>query len=85
MPAAQRGLREPGVPASVWRSGRRAVGLQFHLETTPPAAAALVENCRDELVAGPYVQSESELLAAPAARYAAINRVMEKVLGYLLG
>ena len=45
--------------------GRNVVALQFHLETTPANVAALVEHCRDELVAGPYVQSEHELLAAP--------------------
>ena len=28
--------------------GDRVIGLQFHLETTPEAACALVENCGDE-------------------------------------
>ena len=44
-----------------------------------------MEHCRDELVPGPCVHTESELRDAPAARYAAINRLMEDVLGYLLG
>ena len=64
--------------------GRNAVALQFHLETTPASAEALIENCRDELVPGPYVQTEAELRAAPAARYAAINQLMERVLAELL-
>ena len=64
--------------------GRKAVALQFHLETTPAAAEALIENCRDELVPGPYVQTEEELRAAPAARYETINRLMERVLAGLL-
>ncbi len=64
--------------------GRNAVALQFHLETTPASAEALIENCRNELVPGPYVQTEAELRAAPAARYAAINQLMEGVLAELL-
>lgn len=65
--------------------GRNVVALQFHLETTPANATSLVENCRDELVPGPYVQSERDLRAAPAERYAAINRSMQELLTYLLG
>ena len=67
-----------------FRIGRSAVALQFHLETTPASAQALIENCRDELVPGRYVQTEQELRAAPAARYAAINELMERVLADLL-
>ena len=67
-----------------FRAGRRAVALQFHLETTPASAQALIENCRDEIVPGPYVQTEQELRAAPAAQYEAINRLMERVLAELL-
>ena len=67
-----------------FRAGRRVVALQFHLETTPASAEALIEHCRDELVPGPYVQTEQELRAAPAAQYEAINRLMERVLAELL-
>ena len=67
-----------------FRAGRRVIALQFHLETTPASAEALIENCRDELVPGPHVQTEQELRAAPAARYEAINRLMERVLAELL-
>ena len=64
--------------------GRNTLALQFHLETTPAGAKALIEHCRDELVPGPYVQTEQELRAAPAARYGAINELMERVLAELL-
>lgn len=44
--------------------GRTVVGLQFHLETTPESAAALVENCPEDLAAGgPHVQAADEILA----------------------
>jgi GMP synthase-like glutamine amidotransferase len=59
--------------------GDRVVGLQFHLETTPESARALVENCGDELDGSAYVQSGEEILAAPA-KFAAINGVMTALL-----
>ena len=64
--------------------GRNVIALQFHLETTPTNVGALVEHCRRELVPGPYVQSEQDLRAAPAERYATINRSMQELLTYLL-
>ena len=63
---------------------RNAVGLQFHLETTPASAHSLIENCRAELIPGPYIQSEPELRAAPNESYTAINSLMNDVLAYLL-
>jgi GMP synthase-like glutamine amidotransferase len=38
------------------------IALQFHLEVTPASVKDLVENCREELVAGPHIQSEKEIL-----------------------
>ncbi len=43
--------------------GDRFVGLQFHLEMTPAAIAALLEHCQEELTAGSYIQSAAEMLA----------------------
>lgn len=63
--------------------GRRVLGLQFHLETTPESAEAIIANCRHELVPSRFVQSEAELRAVGAERYSLINRLMEKVLAYL--
>ena len=63
--------------------GRRAIGLQFHLETTPESAAELIRNCRNELTVGAFVQSEAALSATPASVYARVNRLMNDVLGYL--
>ncbi|MBX3240260.1 MAG: homoserine O-succinyltransferase [Chitinophagaceae bacterium] len=38
------------------------LGLQFHLEATPETLAQMIENCRDELVAGDFIQSEESIL-----------------------
>lgn len=63
---------------------RNVIGLQFHLETTPDGARAMIENCRQELIPDRYVQSEAELLAAPASRYETVNELMRQVLAYLI-
>ncbi len=57
----------------------RVVALQFHLETTPDTAAVLIENCRHELDASRYVQTETEMLSMPS-RFTRINDVMRAVL-----
>lgn len=63
--------------------GAKVIGLQFHLETTAQTAGRIVENCRDELVPGDYVQGGQTILAAPGARYEAINLLMGDILDYL--
>ena len=40
---------------------QRIVALQFHLETTPQSMDALIENCADELVDAPFIQSAEEM------------------------
>ena len=62
----------------------RAIGLQFHLETTPESARALIDRARAELVPGPFVQTEAELLAEPPARYEALHRLLDALLAHLL-
>lgn len=58
----------------------RVVGLQFHLETTPESAHALVDHCRDELQnGGRYVQSEKEILSEDA-RFMELNGLMTRLL-----
>ena len=57
----------------------RVVGLQFHLETTPASARALVDNCGDELDDGPYVQTAMQIMADPA-KFDGINNVMANLL-----
>ena len=61
-----------------------AIGLQFHLETTPDSARALIEHARHELVDGPFIQTEEKLLAAPSAKYQAIHQLMDGLLAHLL-
>lgn len=80
---ALRLARSAGCENQAFQIGRRVIGLQFHLETTPAAAAALVANCRGDLSPAQYVQSEVQILAAREDDYRAINGLMGKVLDYL--
>jgi len=64
--------------------GANVLALQFHLEMTPAGAAALVEGCRDELTAGPYIRTPKRILASPAT-FAATNGRMARVLQRLIG
>ncbi len=58
---------------------RRAVGLQFHLETQPSNAMDLCAHCRDELVSGPHVQTAQTMLQEPG-RFTAIQALMHRLL-----
>lgn len=62
--------------------GDRVVGLQFHLETTPESAVAIIANCGDELVDTPYIQTADEMLD-DAERFQSINRAMDCLLDHL--
>jgi GMP synthase (glutamine-hydrolysing) len=56
----------------------RVLGLQFHLETTPASARALLDN-GGTLAAGPYIQSAEAMMADPA-RFERINDLMNRLL-----
>lgn len=63
--------------------GNRIAGFQFHLETTPESAQALIQNCGDELDGSAFVQTKMELMSDPG-RFLRINEVMAQVLERLL-
>jgi hypothetical protein len=63
--------------------GRRVAGFQYHLETTPESASALIDHCRHELVNGPFVQTESEIQSQPI-RFRTLHREMDRLLDYYM-
>jgi len=73
-----------GCPDQGFAIGERVVGLQFHLETTPDAARALIEHCPDDLAPGPWVQTPADMLDAPE-RFARANALMGTLLDRLTG
>ena len=74
--------RSAGCENQAFQVGDRVLGLQFHLETTPASARALVESCRADLVPGKYVQTEREIMGSPA-QFQLINSVMDGLLDAL--
>ncbi len=82
-PEATRLARSAGCENQAFQIGSKVMGLQFHLETTPESAESLIANCRNELVAGRFIQSEEELRKVPASAYARVNALMAEVLAYL--
>jgi GMP synthase-like glutamine amidotransferase len=72
-----------GCKNQAFQIGENVIGLQFHLETTPHSAKAIVQNCADELVDGEYIQTREEILSAHKNRYRSINMLMESILEYL--
>lgn len=60
----------------------KVIAMQFHLEVTLESLKELVDNCRDELVEGPYIQSEKEILSEQ--KYFQTNQeVLFQFLDYL--
>ncbi|MEN0035598.1 MAG: amidotransferase [Cellvibrio sp.] len=54
-------------------------GFQFHLETTPASAQALIEHCAEDIDGSRYTQSATEILAS-REKFAQINRAMSDVI-----
>ncbi|HYA86470.1 MAG TPA: type 1 glutamine amidotransferase [Nitrospirota bacterium] len=80
---AVRLARSAACENQAFQIGKRVIGLQFHLETTPDSATSILTNCKDELAQGPYIQAESQLRDMPRSAYGEINALMDRVLSYL--
>ena len=74
--------RSEACDAQAFAVGDQVVGLQFHLETTPESAAALLRHCPEDLRAGRHVQSGDEMLGGPA-RFARLHGVLGALLDAL--
>jgi GMP synthase-like glutamine amidotransferase len=61
-PDAVLAAKSDGCKSQAFSWKDRIFGFQFHLESTIETISALIENCKDELVPGPYVQTAEELL-----------------------
>ena len=63
--------------------GDQILALQFHLETTPDAARALIDHCGHEIVDAPYIQPACEILKNQR-EFERINILMTECLDLLL-
>lgn len=73
-------MRSAACDVQAFSIADRVLALQCHLEMTPPVAAALCrESGRDLMRESPWIQRPDEILRSEE-RFAAANRVMEKLL-----
>lgn len=63
--------------------GPNVIGLQFHLETTPESASAILHHCEHELVTAPYIQQTQAIKQVEPAQYVVLNEVLSAILAYL--
>jgi len=63
--------------------GSTVIGLQFHLETTPESAHAMIAHCKAELTPAAYVQSEDAMLGVASEKYRTLHALMRNVLAFL--
>jgi GMP synthase (glutamine-hydrolysing) len=55
------------------------IGLQFHLESTPESIQALIDNCSDELVERPGIQT-SKMMLSKKENFTLANQMMEQLM-----
>ena len=61
----------------------RVFGFQFHLETTPESAKALIKYYAEDISHGNFVQNDIEILADDQ-KFTQINQVMQQILMKIL-
>lgn len=59
-------------------------GFQFHLETTPASARALIEHCGGDIDGSRYTQSTEAILTSDE-KFTQINRAMSEVIALIFG
>jgi len=62
----------------------KVYGFQFHLETTPTSARALIEHCAEDIDGSRYTQPAQTILASDE-KFAQINRAMSEVIAIIFG
>jgi GMP synthase-like glutamine amidotransferase len=61
-------------------AGNRVIGLQYHLEATQKSIGALVDNCGNEIVPGPYVRPVEKIRQDTGTFYATANGLAAQLL-----
>lgn len=83
-PGAEHLARSEGCSNQAFCYGDKVYGFQFHLETTPTSARALIEHCAEDIDGSRYTQSAEAILASDA-KFAQINRAMSEVIAIIFG
>lgn len=67
---AVRLARSEACENQAFQFGQHVIGLQFHLEATPKSVQSILDNCGDELIPGPYIQTASKIQGIKSTAYA---------------
>lgn len=62
----------------------KVLGLQFHMEVTRDSVLGLIENCKDELVPGNYIQSAEQMVKFNENEFISMNDFMKKMFEKLV-
>lgn len=76
--------RSPACEQQAFQYGDRAIGLQFHLESTPDSVAALVAHCAEEIGDGAW-EMPADTIRDCASQCAAVRPVLDRILSFLEG
>lgn len=60
----------------------KVYGFQFHLETTPASAKALIENCAEDIDGTHFTQSAQTMLS-DEKKFASINNAMSEIIAHI--
>jgi GMP synthase-like glutamine amidotransferase len=72
--------KSDGCLHQAFQIGPCAVGLQFHLETTPDIVESMIANCGHELAVNKFVQNEDQLRSMADDCCRGINMLMHQLL-----
>ncbi len=81
-PGALHIARSEGCLNQAYVINNQVYGFQFHLETTPASAAALIEHCAADIDGSRYTQP-ADFMLADAQRFVQINCAMSEVIAYI--
>jgi len=63
----------------------RVIALQFHLESTQSSIESLIQNCRDELISAPHIQTADQIRKG-YHQIESLNTIMVKLMNcFILG
>jgi GMP synthase-like glutamine amidotransferase len=75
--------RSEGCESQAFLFDERILGLQFHLESTPETVREMLQHCGDELVSGPFIQSDAQIKGSDPGLFATINHLLQTLLNRL--
>jgi GMP synthase-like glutamine amidotransferase len=78
-PGAARLAESEGCVNQAFEYDKNVLALQFHLESSEASIGLLIENCRDDMTTGKYVQTSDEILQGKA-HLKKINMYMSSLL-----